>query len=55
MPVRRAQGALGDGLRQVEGVSAEEVDVLESKRRDAGDVGLGDLPTLAGEDFAAVA
>jgi hypothetical protein len=43
------EGALGNGLRQVEGVSAEEVDVLESERRDPGDVGLADVPSLTGE------
>jgi len=35
--------------RQVEGVSAEEVDVLEGERRDPGDVGFTDVPSFAGE------
>ena len=31
--LRRAKGALGDRLWQVEGISAEEVDVLEGEAR----------------------
>ena len=46
---KRAKGALGDGLRQVEGVSAEEVDMLEEERRDPGDVGLADVPSFVGK------
>ena len=43
------EGSLGNGLWEFEGVSPEEVDVLEGKRRDPGDVGGVDRPALAGE------
>ena len=45
----RAEGACCDGLREVEGVSAEEVDVLEKERRDPGQVGFADVPAFLGE------
>ena len=46
---KRAKSALGDGLWQVEGVSAKEIDVLEGERRYPGDVRLADVPSFAGK------
>ena len=43
------EGAFSDGLRQVEGVSAEEVDVLEKEQRDPVDVSIADVPSLMSE------